>query len=190
MYVVMVSTIAMLCFLLGGGSTPTVMSLHAGSETASKLSPRLAPEYVNLLKDQAKARKSLFEEQASKKQELKTAQGRERQELLEIHRAARAKFNSESHCAAERKAFYESLRKQMADLKARQADDLKKFESETKQNLADFDSQQKQELHAMKEKLAHGNAAQPAGSKPVSAPAATSGERPGGASVPETNDSN
>lgn len=101
--------------MIRSGTTKTIRA----SLARPGLSPKLSPEYVALLKEQAEAKKILNGEQSKERKELKDRQLTEKNTLLQKHRTEREKFLTEKHSADERKDFFTAQRNEMAELKKR-----------------------------------------------------------------------
>lgn len=140
----------------------TFLLLHANTDgpfaparSAPQLSinPKLSPEYVEMLKQQAEAKKTFYSDQARTVKERRDANKRERAELIERHRQARAEFGKERHSSEEREAFFRSQRSEMAALKAKQKEDMRALNAELQKKLGDFKSQQRDERGTLRDKL-------------------------------------
>lgn len=106
---------------------------------------KVDPKMVQLLKDQAGARKQFYDNESRTKAELKAKQSARIEELLQKHRAARAEFAKEKHTADERGEFFRGQRKEMAELKAEQRKERREFLGELKKKFTQFHAEQKKE---------------------------------------------
>lgn len=123
------------------------------AKTEDRLNPKLSPQFVALLKDQADARKTFYADQAKAKADQKEAHAKEQRALLEQHRESRAKFNAEKHSSDERSSFYKGQRAEMAALKNKQRSEHNSLEEELRKKLAEFHARQKQDKDTLQDKL-------------------------------------
>lgn len=118
-----------------------------------KITQKLNPRVVELLKTQADLRKEFYNNEAKAKNDIKLQQKREERELLERHRAARAEFSKQTHSADERATFYRGQRDEMATLKARHAEERKQLFKELKVKFTDFHRSQRQARQKLEDDL-------------------------------------
>lgn len=131
---------------------PSAMT-EPSSKSSAKADPRITPEYLALLKNQADERKAFYQEQSRRKQELTLKNAKERQELLESHRAARKKFGDENHTHEERSIFFRSQRDEMGALEARHRSGLKEHDAELKKSLVESHTKQRKEREELAARL-------------------------------------
>ncbi|MBI3554768.1 MAG: hypothetical protein HY074_00730 [Deltaproteobacteria bacterium] len=124
-----------------------VPGIPAGSSSARKMKfdPRLAAEYVELLKHQADERKEFYAGRAKASEELHAQHVTQRTDLVATHRKARHRFEEEKHTRNERSGFFKSQRSDMTALEARQKADFLGLDADLEKKLLEFHERQRKE---------------------------------------------
>ena len=133
-----------------GEQTPSPSGASAHN---MKFDPRLAPEYVELLKQQAVDRKKFYSDRAKAGDELHEKHAKERVALVEGNRSARHRFEDEKHVRNERAAFFKSQRSAMSALEARQKAEFLDLDADLEKKLSEFHEHQRKDREELTEHL-------------------------------------